>query len=131
MVGVSDGSFPFLPRFASPSESVLRARIEEAGEKYGFRLASLRILHPFQAAPVVVVQTERDRDAFVGDVAAIVQALNPWATAGGDRGPSYEGFVFEARDVDGAFVRSTRTAGSRWAASGRRIRACTRIRTPP
>jgi hypothetical protein len=63
------------------------------------------MLRPFQAAPVVVVETDRDRDDFVGDVAAIVHALNPTATVRGVRGPSYEGFFFEARDADGAFVR--------------------------
>jgi hypothetical protein len=98
---VSDRSQSFEQRFPNPSPAAFRARVALIGRRYGFQVASLRLLHPFQTAPLLVVETTRDRKAFVHDVPAIMDLLDPRnGTAA-----TFEGFLFEAQDAKGAFVR--------------------------
>jgi len=103
--GVSDGTFALNQRFPNMSPSRFRARAELAGRRYGFRVESIRFLRPLQSAPIVLVRTDRDRKEFIGDVAAIVNVLNPSSAARHRYGVTFEGIFFEARDDEGAFVR--------------------------
>jgi hypothetical protein len=119
--GVSDGTFALNQRFPNPSPSRFRARAALAGKRYGFRVESIRFLRPLELAPIVVVLTSRDRKAFIHDVAAIVDVLDPKSVSGHRYGTTFEGVFFEARDDDGAFVRvdqSYRGAimGGQWSA---------------
>jgi hypothetical protein len=115
--GVSDGTFPLNQRFPNMSPRTFRARAALAGKRYGFRVESIRFLRPRQLAPIVVVSTGRDRKAFIGDVAAIVDVLDPKSFSGHRYGLTFEGIFFEARDDAGTFVRVDQTY--RGAGSGR------------
>ncbi|MEK6274056.1 MAG: hypothetical protein AABM30_01805 [Actinomycetota bacterium] len=89
------------------------------GRRYGFRPTSVRFLRPRELAPIVVVETDRDRKKFVADVAAIVNLLDPRSSSGHKGAITFEGFFFEARDTDGPFVRVSNVyrgevAGSQW-----------------
>jgi hypothetical protein len=53
-----------------------------------------RLLRPRELAPLLVVETKRDRSAFVGDVATIISLLNPWSTARRQTGLTFEGIFF-------------------------------------
>jgi hypothetical protein len=103
--GVSDGTFALNQRFPNLAPSDFRARAALAGKRYGFRVESIRFLRPLQLAPIVIVRTSRDREAFIRDVAAIVDVLNPASVSRHERGLTYEGILFEARDERGPFVR--------------------------
>jgi hypothetical protein len=104
--GVSDGSNALGQHFPNPSPKVFRERARTIGKRYGFRVASLRLLRPRQFAPLLIVETSRDRKEFVRDVRAIMALLDPVAEgSGGVAAITFEGFFFEARDEDGAFVR--------------------------
>lgn len=101
--GVTDG--PFNQRFPNPSPGEFRARVTAVGKRYGFRASSVRFLRPRELAPIVVVETDRDRKKFVEDVPAIIDLLDPRSRSGQQGAITFEGFFFEARDDDGPFVR--------------------------
>src|SRR5205823_6168652 len=92
-------------RFPNPAPGVFRKRVSLVGRRYGFRVVSLRLLHPRQVAPLLVVETRRERKSFVSDVPAIMALLDPTAGAGHQTAITFEGFLFEARDARGPFVR--------------------------
>lgn len=101
IAAVSDRTQAFGQRFPNPSPAAFRTRVVLVGRRYGFRVASVRLLHPFQTAPLVTAETTRDRKSFVHDVPAIMDLLDPRnGTAA-----TFEGFLFQARDANGAFVR--------------------------
>jgi hypothetical protein len=75
------------------------------GRGYGFRVLSLRLLRPRQLAPLLVVETSRDRTAFVNDVPAIMSLLDPTSSAGQQTALTFEGFFLETLDAKGPFVR--------------------------
>jgi hypothetical protein len=102
--GVSDGTFALNQRFPNPSRHEFRQRVALVGKRYGFRATSIRFLRPRELAPIVVVETDRDRKKFVADVAAIMNLLDPRSTSGKQSAVTFEGFFFEARDADGLFV---------------------------
>jgi hypothetical protein len=103
--GVSDGTFALNQRFPNPTRREFRDRVALVGKRYRFRATSIRFLQPRELAPIVVVETDRDRKKFVADVAAIVDLLDPRSTSGKQSAVTFEGFFFEARDTDGPFVR--------------------------
>lgn len=103
--GVSDGTFALGQRFPNTSPKAFRARVSAIGERYGFRIASLILLRPRELAPLLVVETTRNRKAFVRDVPAIMSLLDPISNGRGQSAVTFEGFFFEARDAEGAFVR--------------------------
>ena len=103
--GVSDGTFALGQRFPNPTPKAFRRRVSAVGERYGFRIASLRLLRPRELAPLLVVETSRGREAFVHDVPAIMSLLDPISNGGGHSAVTFEGFFFEARDAKGAFLR--------------------------
>ena len=103
--GVSDETFALNQRFPNPSRAKFRARAARAGEKFGFRVESIRFLRPRELAPIVLVRTNRDRKDFIGDVPAILDVLDPQSVSRHRFGMTFEGIFFEARDSKGAFVR--------------------------
>lgn len=118
-LGLSDRTQALEQRFPNPSPSTFRQRVRLAGRKYGFTVSDLRLLHPRQLAPLVVVESTRDRKAFVKDVPAIVNLLDPVSTSRAGTAVTFEGFFFEARDDHGAFVRVENvhrgeTEGGQW-----------------
>jgi hypothetical protein len=98
--GFSDGLHPFLQDFPNPSVPTFRRAVAEVGRRHGFRVVSLRMLRPRQWAPLMVVETQRDRADFVKDVPSIMFLLNP----GHSKAKTFEGFFLEARDEAGPFV---------------------------
>jgi hypothetical protein len=115
--GFSDATFPFEQRFPNPTAAAYRQRVQLAARRYGFRVVTLRLLHPLQTAPLLIVATARPRQQFIADVPAILADLNP----GNDQATTFEGFYFEARDRDGPFVRTDsidrgQIEGGQWSA---------------
>lgn len=93
------------------------------GKRYGFTVKSIQLLKPRQFAPVVSVETERDRNEFVRDVSEITALLDPVSFAKGRVAYTFEAFFFEARDAKGLFVRTYGlrrgiTQGGQWADAG-------------
>ncbi len=103
--GAPWSTFALEQRFPNPPAPAFRRRVDMVGRRYGFRVVSLRLLRPRQIAPLLVVETSRDRKAFAGDVPAIMSLLNPLTSAAGENAFTFEGFLLEARDGDGPFVR--------------------------
>jgi hypothetical protein len=103
--GAPSNVFALEQRFPNPSEAAFRRRVDLVGRRYGFRVVSLRLLRPRQIAPLLVVETSRDRRAFVGDISAIMSLVNPISAAAGQNAFTFEGFLLEARDGSGSFVR--------------------------
>lgn len=104
-ITVSDRIDALEQRFPNPSASAFRKRVTLVGRRYGFRVVSLRLLRPRQLAPLLVVETNRDRKSFVADVPRIMGLLDPTATAGHETAITFEGFLLEVRDAHGPFVR--------------------------
>ena len=103
--GVSDHGQALGQRFPNPTVAAFRARAAAVGRRYGFRIGSLRLLHPLQLAPLLIVKTSRDRKAFVHDVPAIMRLLDPIRSTRGRAAVTFDGFFFEADDSRGPFVR--------------------------
>jgi hypothetical protein len=102
----SESSSALGQRFPNPSPAEFRRRVVRAGRRYGFRIASLRLLRPEQFAPLLVVETSRGRKAFVRDIPAIMKLLNPTTTAGHQGAQTFEGFLFAAEDARGPFTET-------------------------
>jgi hypothetical protein len=119
--GVSDQTYALNQRFPNPSPETFRARVRDVGKRYGFEPVSIRLLRPRQLAPMVVVETDRDRRAFIAELAEIMGLLNPRSSNRIENALTFEGFFFEARDSDGPFVRLTshfrgQVGGGQWSA---------------
>ena len=103
---VADQNYALEQRFPNPTARAFRRRVELVAKRYGFRVASLRLLRPRQVAPLLVVQTDRSRKDFVADVPAILALLDATTGGHGAAALTFEGFFFEARDAKGPFVRT-------------------------
>ena len=119
--GVADEAFALNQSFPNPSPAEFRARVVDVGRRFGFQPVSIRILQPRQLAPIVVVETDRDRRDFIADVGEIMRLLNPQSSSRQQTAVTFEGFFFEARDSDGPFARVTSSfrgevAGGQWSA---------------
>jgi hypothetical protein len=115
--GFSDSVSPFEQRFPNPSAAAYRRRVRLVARRYGFRIAELRLLHPLQIAPLLVVRTDRPRRQFIADIPAILAALDPR----NGQAATFEGFYFEAQDGKGPFVRTENVyrgeiEGGQWSA---------------
>jgi hypothetical protein len=87
--------------FSSPSKAVLLRRLQVAASRYHFTLVKVQVMHPRQAAPLVVVETS-DEQALSASTPAILRLIDPKARTNNDRsGWAYEGFLFEARNTNG------------------------------
>lgn len=118
-ITVSDRTQALEQRFPNPTPSAFRRRVALIGRRYGFTVEELRLLRPRQLAPLLVVQTRRNRKAFVHDVPAIMRLLDPQTSGAGRTAVTFEGFFFEADDHDGPFVRVDdvyrgQTEGGQW-----------------
>jgi hypothetical protein len=103
--GVSDHGQALGQRFPNPAPGAFRRRLQTVGQRYGFHVVSLQLLRPRQLAPLLVVETNRDRKQFVRDVPTIMRLLDPIRSARQQTAITFEGFYLEARDSSGAFVR--------------------------
>jgi hypothetical protein len=87
--------------FSSPSKAVLLRRLRVAASRYHFTLVKVQIMHPRQAAPLVVVETSNEQ-ALSASTPAILRLIDPKTRTDNDRtGWAYEGFLFEARNTNG------------------------------
>ena len=102
----SESSSALEQRFPNPSPTAFRKRVARVGRRYGFRVASLRLLRPEQIAPLLIVETRRPRKAFVHDLAAIMKILNPTNFDGHRSAQTFEGFLFAAEDAHGPFTET-------------------------
>jgi hypothetical protein len=115
--GFSDSVYPFEQHFPNPSPVRYRSRVGLVARRYGFGIVELRLLHPFQLAPLLVVYTDRPRAKFIADVPAMLSVLDPRNGSAS----TFEGFYFEARDKKGPFVRTENSyrgtiEGGQWSA---------------
>lgn len=109
-------------RFPNPSRATLISRLRLAAGRYHFKVVTVGILHPRQAAPLVVIETN-GRQALASSTAAILRLIDPKTRTTDDRtGWAYEGFLFEARDShDVPFLavfnwwRGPHAGGGEWA----------------
>jgi hypothetical protein len=120
--GTANDIFALEERFPTPSPAAFRKRVALVGQRYGFRVVSLRLLHPEQLAPVLVVKTTRPRRAFAKDVEKIVSLLAPVSSTNHRTALTFEGFFFAAEDSRGPFlftqgVNRGEGEGGEWAAS--------------
>jgi hypothetical protein len=118
-IGLSDRTQALEQRFPNPTPAAFRERVQLIGRRYGFKIKELRLLRPQQLAPLLIVSTNRDRKAFVHDVAAIITLLDPISNGPGRTAVTFEGFFFEAEDAQGPFVRVDNhyrgeTQGGQW-----------------
>jgi hypothetical protein len=115
-------------RFTSPSTAVLLRRLRVAASRYHFTIVKVEVMHPRQAAPLVVVETS-DEQALSASTPAILRRIDPKARTDDDRtGWAYEGFLFEARNTNGVpflatfnWWRNRASAGGGQAASNQRL----------
>lgn len=115
-------------RFPNPAKAVLLRRLRLAASRYHFTLVKVWVMHPRQAAPLVVVETP-DEQALSGSMPAILRLVDPKAKTSDDRtGWAYEGFLFEARNTHGVpflatfnWWRNPSSAGGGQAASSERL----------
>lgn len=104
--GFSESGSALEQRFPNPAPAAFRQRVELVGRRYGFRIASLRLLRPRQLAPLLVVETDRNRKAFSHDIPAIMRLLDPTTTSGSETAQTFEAFFFAAEDAHGPFVNT-------------------------
>jgi hypothetical protein len=119
--GFAEQQFALEQRFPNPAPSAFRKRVALVGKRYGFRVVTLRLLRPRQIAPLLVVETNRDRKAFSHDVPKIVSLLDPTSNAGHASALTFEGFLFAAEDSHGPFLETQSVSrgeaeGGEWAA---------------
>ena len=120
--GIAESFIPLEQRFPNPSPTAFRKRVALVGRRYGFRVASLRLLRPEQIAPLLIVRTSRKRRAFVKDIPKIMDLLNPRSTAGKRSAETFEAFFFAVEDAHGPFswtqyVGRGEGEGGEWAAN--------------
>jgi hypothetical protein len=110
-------------RFASPPAAVLLRRLHRAQALYGFRIVRVRILHPLQRAPVIVIRSDRKR-AIARATPRIVELFDPRRpTKANPSGYAYEAYFFVAETSRGVpylatfnHWRAPHVGGGEWAA---------------
>jgi len=110
-------------RFPSPPLAVLMRRLRRAAATYGFRIISVRMLHPLQRAPVIVIRSDR-KHAIARATPRIVALFDPHrATKANPSGYAYEAYFFVAEDARGVpylatfnHWRAPHVGGGEWAA---------------
>jgi hypothetical protein len=110
-------------RFPSPSRRELVGRLRRAAARYGFEILSVRMLHPLQRAPVIVIRSSHEH-ALARAIPAIIERFDPrHVTKANPSGYAYEGYFLEAIDARGVpFLatfnhwRAPRVGGGEWAA---------------
>jgi hypothetical protein len=110
--------------FPSPPRAVLLRRLDKAQKLYGFQIVRVRMLHPFQSAPVIVIRSDNKR-AIAKATPKIVNLFDPiHVTSNNPSGYAYEGYFFSAIDNHGVPYlatfnpwRAPHLGGGEWAAS--------------
>jgi hypothetical protein len=113
-------------RFPSPSRAVLTGRLRGAAKRYRFSIVSVRMLHPLQAAPVIVIRSNR-RQAISRATPRIIDVFDPrHVTKANPSGFAYEGYFFVAEAENGVpylatfnHWRAPHVGGGQWAAAER------------
>jgi hypothetical protein len=99
-------------------------RSPEAGpRRYGFQIVSVKLLHPLQAAPVIVIRSNNNLP-IAHATPAIIELFDPrHVTKRNPSGYAYEAYFFEARDGHGVpylatfnHWRAPGVGGGEWAA---------------
>jgi hypothetical protein len=98
-------------------------RLRRAQKLYGFEIVSVRVLHPLQSAPVIVIRSD-SRRAIARATSKIVNLFDPrHVTKSNPSGFAYEGYFFIARDSHGIpylatfnHWRAPHVGGGEWAA---------------
>ena len=110
-------------RFANLPGQQLRLRLAKAADRYHFTVKKVQLLHPRQAAPLVIIQTRRYL-ALARAVPAIENSLDPHTGHSDRAGWAFEGFLLEAQDERGVpfldvfnFERGSGPGGGQWARS--------------
>jgi hypothetical protein len=111
-------------RFPTPSRAMLVRRLQLADARYGFTVASVRMLRPLQAAPVIVIRTDQTR-VMARSLPAIISLFDPRHPTNADpSGYAYEGYflVVETRAGNPYIAtfnhwRALHIGGGEWAAS--------------
>jgi hypothetical protein len=111
-------------RFPSPSRVVLLRRLRSAAHLYGFRVVSVRLLHPLQSAPVVVISSDAKR-SIARATPKIVDLFDPRRPTTADpSGYAYEGYFLVAQTRGGIpylatfnHWRAPHVGGGEWAAN--------------
>jgi hypothetical protein len=113
-------------RFPNPSPAAFRKRVALVGKRFGFTVASLRLLRPRQIAPLLIVKTALPRQRFVKEIPKIMELLNP-ATPYTQHGNvqtalTFEAFFFAVEDSRGPFALSyglarSGSSGTEWGAN--------------
>lgn len=116
-------------RFANLSRAEFEARLQQAADRYAFRVVGFEWRQPLQAAPAVVIQWDDpdkldDLETVDHELNGIVGLLDPPNAEAEPQRP-FEGFFFEARDADGVPIialafhgRGSDRGGSRWTRFG-------------
>ncbi len=86
-------------RFPNLAEATLRSRLAAEAHRYDFDVVQVSLLRPRQLAPLIVVETSHEHE-LAAATEAILQRLDP-APASRSTPAAFEGFFFEARDLDG------------------------------
>jgi hypothetical protein len=110
--------------FPSPSRAVLMERLRQAQRRYGFQIVSVRMLHPLQRAPVIVIRSDK-KVAIAHATPAIIKLFDPrHVTKNNPSGYAYEGYFLSAEDKHGLpylatfnHWRAPHVGGGQWAAS--------------
>ena len=109
--------------FANLPPDTLRKRLAAAAKDHDFQVVAVKLLWPKQLAPEIVVRTPHEV-ALARALPGILRNLDPHRGRLDNRGWSYEGFYFEARDESGVpflgvynFWRGEHKGGGQWARS--------------
>ena len=111
-------------KFPSPSSAVLIRRLHKAAKLYGFRIVSVKMLHPLQRAPVIVIRSN-SKQSIARETPKIIDLFDPrHPTATNPSGYAYEGYFFVAQTTGGVpylatfnHWRAPHVGGGQWAAT--------------
>jgi hypothetical protein len=111
-------------RFPSPSLVVLMQRLRPAQRRYGFEIVTVRMLHPLQRAPVILIRSNK-KQALARATPAIIRLFDPRrVTKSNPSGYAYEGYFLSVEDGRGVpylatfnHWRAPHVGGGQWAAS--------------
>jgi hypothetical protein len=110
--------------FPSPPRTVLMHRLHRAARLYGFRVVSVRMLHPLQSAPVIVIRSDR-KQSIARSTPKIINLFDPYRpTTVNPSGYAYEAYFFVAQTRKGIpylatfnHWRAPNVGGGQWAAT--------------
>jgi hypothetical protein len=110
--------------FPSPSRAVLIERLRHAQSRYGFEIVTVRMFHPLQNAPAIVIRSDK-KLATAHATPAIIKLFDPRnVTNSNPSGYAYEGYFLTVENKRGVpylatfnHWRAPHVGGGQWAAS--------------